>query len=154
MERALHERGRIAYVLDGDNMRFGLSKDLGFSPEDRDENIRRVGEVAKLFTDAGLFVLTAFISPYRKGRDQARESMQEGDFVEVMVDCSIDVCESRDPKGLYRKARAGLIPDFTGVSAPYEAPIRPEIVVHTDKQSAEECAAQVMNFLESNGYFL
>ena len=129
LEKRLLERGVRTYILDGDNIRHGLNKNLGFSPEDRTENIRRIGEVAKLFTDAGLVALTAFISPYRADRDQVRAVMQEGDFVEVFVDCPVEVCEERDVKGLYKKARAGEIKEFTGISAPYEAPEKPELTI-------------------------
>jgi adenylylsulfate kinase len=131
LEKALWERGVRSYVLDGDNVRHGLNKDLGFSPEDRTENIRRIGEVAKLFTEAGVINSTAFISPYRADRDLVREIMNDGDFIEVMVDCDLDECEKRDPKGLYKKARAGEIPEFTGISAPYEAPEKPELTINT-----------------------
>ena len=152
LEERLFERGVRVYVLDGDNIRFGLNKDLGFSPADRTENIRRIGEVAKLFTDAGSLVLTAFISPYRADRDQVRAIMADGDFVEVHVDAALDVCEQRDPKGLYKKARAGQIPEFTGISAPYEAPEKPELVVRTDTQTLDESVDVVLEFLERNGY--
>ena len=138
VEEKLHKMGYLTYVLDGDNIRHGLNSDLGFSPEDREENIRRVGEVAKLFADAGVIVMTAFISPYRKDRRRARRLMDEGRFVEVYCKCGLEVCERRDPKGLYKKAKAGEIDEFTGVSAPYEEPEKPEIVVETDKQSIEE----------------
>lgn len=152
LEKALWERRVHAFVLDGDNIRHGLNKDLGFSPEDRNENIRRIGEVAKLFTTAGVINITAFISPYRKDRDQARALMKPGDFVEVFVDCPVEECERRDPKGHYKKARAGEMRDFTGVSAPYEAPTEPEIVVHTDKQSEAECVATILSYLHSHKY--
>jgi len=151
-ERALVERGRLAYVLDGDNVRHGLNKNLGFSPEDRTENIRRIGEVAKLFTDAGVLVFTSFISPYRADRDAVRALLAEGDFVEVHVDASVETCESRDVKGLYKKARAGEIPEFTGVSAPYEAPERPELVLDTNARSVEESVADLVGYLEGKGY--
>lgn len=151
-ERALAERGRVAYVLDGDNIRHGLNKNLGFSPEDRSENIRRIGEVAKLFTDAGLITLTSFISPYRSDRDAVRAIMQPGDFLEVHVDASLDTCEARDVKGLYKKARAGEIPEFTGISAPYEAPEKPELVLDTNGQSVEQSVARLIGFLEAGGY--
>ena len=151
-ERALVDRGHAAYVLDGDNIRHGLNKNLGFSPEDRTENIRRIGEVAKLMTDAGLFVFTSFISPYRSDRDAVRALMRDGDFIEVYVSAPLDTCEGRDVKGLYKKARAGQIPEFTGISAPYEAPERPELVVHTDRQTVEESVAQVVGYLEAKGY--
>ena len=151
-EQALIQRGRLAYVLDGDNVRHGLNKNLGFSPEDRTENIRRIGEVAKLFTDAGVIVFSSFISPYRADRDAVREIMGAGDFIEVHVDASVETCEGRDVKGLYAKARAGEIPEFTGISAPYEAPEKPELVVDTNGQSVEESVAAVVAYLESGGY--
>jgi adenylylsulfate kinase len=151
-ERALIERGSLAYVLDGDNVRHGLNKNLGFSPEDRTENIRRIGEVAKLFTEAGIIVFTSFISPYRADRDAVRELMGSGDFIEAYVAASLDTCESRDVKGLYQKARAGEIPEFTGISAPYEEPEKPELVIDTNRQSVEESVAQVVAYLEDKGY--
>jgi adenylylsulfate kinase len=151
-EAELVQRGHLAYVLDGDNIRHGLNKNLGFSPEDRSENIRRIGEVAKLFTDAGVIVFSSFISPYRADRDAVRELMDKGDFVEAYVSASLETCEGRDVKGLYQKARAGEIPEFTGISAPYEEPASPELVVDTDKQSIEESVAQVVGFLEEQGY--
>ena len=151
VENALFERQCRTYVLDGDNVRHGLNKDLGFSPADREENIRRIGEVAKLFTQAGVINLTAFISPYRADRDQARNIAEEGTFFEIYVKCALDVCEERDPKGLYKKARAGEIPEFTGISAPYEEPDNPEIVVDTGEQSVEECTAEILNALAGRG---
>ncbi len=151
VEKALLGRGVRAFVLDGDNIRHGLNKNLGFSPSDRTENIRRIGEVAKLFTDAGVVALTAFISPYRADRDQARAVMQPGDFIEVLVDCPLEVCEQRDVKGLYQKARAGQIPEFTGISAPYESPLSPELTIRTHTQPAEESAQQVLSCLEARG---
>jgi len=151
-ERALIERGRLAYVLDGDNIRHGLNRNLGFSPEDRTENIRRIGEVARLFTDAGLIVFSSFISPYRADRDAVRALMPDGDFVEVYVDASLETCESRDVKGLYQKARAGEIPEFTGISAPYEEPERPELVIDTNRQTIEQSVAQVVSYLQDKGY--
>ena len=151
LEKRLLERGVRTYILDGDNIRHGLNKNLGFSPEDRTENIRRIGEVARLFTDAGMVALTAFISPYRADRDQVRSLMAAGDFVEVFVDCPVDVCEQRDVKGLYKKARAGEIKEFTGVSAPYEAPLRPELTIDTSGQSVEESAKQILAYLERQG---
>ncbi len=153
VQGALFERGCQTYVLDGDNVRHGLNKDLGFSPADREENIRRIGEVAKLFADAGVIALTAFISPYRADRDQAR-AISGDSFVEVYVRCDLEVCETRDPKGLYKKARAGLIPEFTGISAPYEAPENPELVVDTSRESLEESATRVIAYLEERGVFL
>lgn len=151
-EAALREQGALTYILDGDNIRQGLNSNLGFSPEDRTENIRRIGEVAKLFTDAGIIVLTAFISPYREDRDQVRDIMAEGDFLEVYVSADVETCEKRDVKGLYAKARAGEIPNFTGISAPYEAPEKPELVVDSAAQSVEESVAQVLGFLQDKGY--
>ena len=151
-EGALIERGHMAYVLDGDNVRHGLNKDLGFSPEDRTENIRRIGEVAKLFTDAGALVFTSFISPYRADRDGVRELFAEGDFIEVYVAATLETCEQRDVKGLYQKARKGEIPEFTGISAPYEEPERPELVLDTNRQSVQESVAQLLGHLEEKGY--
>ncbi len=153
LEKLLLERGRAAYVLDGDNVRHGLNQNLGFSPEDRTENIRRIGEVAKLFTDAGIITLTSFISPYRADRDAVRAIMEPGDFVEVLVDASVETCESRDVKGLYKKARAGEIPEFTGISAPYEAPEKPELVLDTNVQSVEESVGGLIRYLEEKGTF-
>ena len=149
-EKMLHDMGIHTYILDGDNVRMGLNKDLGFAPEDRTENIRRITEVSKLFVDSGSLVLTAFISPYRKDRDNARSVIGDEDFIEVFVSADLSVCESRDPKGLYKKARAGEIKGFTGIDAPYEAPENPELVVHTDRHSIEECAHIVVNYLKNN----
>ncbi|UCE86139.1 MAG: adenylyl-sulfate kinase [Deltaproteobacteria bacterium] len=151
-EKRLLEKGRASYVLDGDNIRHGLNRNLGFSPEDRTENIRRIGEVAKLFTDAGILVLTSFISPYRADRDAVRALMENGDFVEVHVAASLETCERRDVKGLYAKARAGEIPEFTGISAPYEKPLEPELEIDTNERSVDECVDQVMQYLEERGY--
>lgn len=151
-EAALRKQGRLTYILDGDNVRQGLNSNLGFSPEDRSENIRRIGEVSKLFTDAGVIVLTAFISPYREDRDQVREIMAEGDFLEVHVSADVETCEKRDVKGLYKKARSGEIPNFTGISAPYEAPEKPELVMETGAQSVDESVAQLLGFLQDQGY--
>jgi adenylylsulfate kinase len=148
--RALHERGVHTYVLDGDNVRHGLNKDLTFSAEDRVENIRRISEVARLFVDAGLVVMTAFISPYRDDRDRARAIVGDA-FIEVHVDADVAVCESRDPKGLYKKARAGEIGDFTGISAPYEAPEDPELRIDTSAMPLEACVTMVVAYLESRG---
>jgi adenylylsulfate kinase len=152
VDQMLTERGQHCYVLDGDNIRFGLNRDLGFSPEDRNENIRRIGEVAKLFTQAGIINLTAFISPYIADRDRNRQIQEQRDFIEVFVDCPLDVCEKRDPKGLYAKARAGQIPEFTGISAPYEPPLTPEIVLNTADENEEESAQTVVGYLEAGGY--
>ena len=151
-EKALNEIGRLTYILDGDNIRMGLNSNLGFSPDDRTENIRRIGEVSKLFTDAGIIVFSSFISPYRADRDAVREIMGDGDFVEVWVDASVETCEGRDVKGLYKKARAGEIPEFTGISAPYEEPTKPELVVDTNGQTIEDSVAQVVSYLQKNGY--
>jgi adenylylsulfate kinase len=151
-ERALVSKGRLAYVLDGDNIRHGLNKNLGFGPADRTENIRRIGEVAKLFTDAGLIVFTSFISPYRADRDAVRALMRPGDFIEIFVDASVETCEGRDVKGLYKKARAGEIPEFTGISAPYEAPLSPELVLDTNRQTVEESVGAILRHLEDKGY--
>lgn len=151
VERLLIERGVHAYVLDGDNVRHGLCRDLGFSSEDRHENIRRVGEVAKLFTDAGVVVITAFVSPYRADRDEVRALLAPGDFVEVHVAADLATCESRDPKGLYAKARRGEIRDFTGIDAPYEAPNDPELRVDTGAESVDASAARVIAWLEARG---
>jgi len=148
VEQLLHQRKHHTYVLDGDNVRHGLNKNLGFSPTDREENIRRIGEVSKLFADAGTVVMTAFISPYRADREQARALIAEDRFVEVFVECPLDVCEERDTKGLYKKARAGEIKEFTGISAPYEPPLHPEVTVNTAELSLEECAQKVIAFLE------
>jgi len=151
-EKALNEIGRLTYILDGDNVRMGLNSNLGFSPEDRTENIRRIGEVSKLFTDAGLIVFSSFISPYRADRDAVRKIMGEGDFIEVWVDASVETCEGRDVKGLYKKARSGEIPEFTGISAPYEEPTQAELVLDTNSQTIEESVTQVVSFLQKNGY--
>ncbi len=152
VDQILAERGHHCCVLDGDNIRHGLNRDLGFSPEDRNENIRRIGEVAKLFTQHGVIALTAFISPYRSDRDRNRAINEAGDFVEVFVDCPLEVCEQRDPRGLYAKAREGKIPEFTGISAPYEAPLAAEVVLRTDRESEQESAATVVAYLEQHGY--
>ncbi|MBN1434842.1 adenylyl-sulfate kinase [Candidatus Fermentibacterales bacterium] len=147
----LHDSGVLTAVLDGDNIRHGLNRDLGFSPEDRQENIRRIGEVARLLTGIGIVNFVAFISPYRKDRDLARSIQEQDDFIEVYVDAPLEVAEQRDPKGLYAKARAGEIPSFTGISAPYEEPLAPEIHLHTEKQDPEECARQIIEALRERG---
>jgi adenylylsulfate kinase len=149
--RILHARGIRTAVLDGDNIRHGLNSDLGFSPEDRTENIRRIAQVAKLFTGCGIINLVAFISPYRSDRDNARSIQNPGDFLEIFVDAPLEVVEERDPKGLYKKARAGVIPGFTGISAPYEAPMAPEVHLHTHQQTPEESAMEVVSRLEEMG---
>ncbi|EJL46303.1 putative adenylyl-sulfate kinase [Brevibacillus agri] len=151
VEQELHQRGLASYVLDGDNIRHGLNKGLGFGEEDRKENIRRIGEVAKLFVDAGVIVLTAFISPYRSDRELARSLVEAGEFIEVYVKCPLEECERRDVKGLYEKARRGEIGQFTGISAPYEEPLQPEIVVESSEQTIEESVAAVLAYLEQAG---
>jgi len=148
LERELFNLGLHTYVLDGDNIRHGLSANLGFSPDDRTENIRRVSEVAKIFADAGVLVITAFISPYRDDRRMARSILQRGEFVEVFVNAPVEVCEQRDPKGLYKKARTGEIQHFTGISAPYEPPEKPELAIHTDRQSVSESVTQIIDYLK------
>lgn len=148
LEKRLAERGNKTYILDGDNVRHGLNKNLGFSPEDRTENIRRIGEVAKLFTEAGLIAITAFISPYRADRDQVRTIMPAGDFIEIHVDCPVEVCEQRDVKGLYKKARAGEIKEFTGISAPYEAPAKAELTLKTNELALEKSVDAILTYLE------
>ena len=152
LEHALIENRHQAYILDGDNIRHGLNKNLGFSPEDRTENIRRIGEVAKLFTDAGIITITAFISPYREDRDAVRKLLNNGEFIEVYVKCPLDVCEERDTKGLYKKARAGEVKDFTGISSPYEEPLNPELTIDSSKLTVEESTRIVLNYLEEKGY--
>ena len=148
---ALFERGLATYVLDGDNVRHGLCKDLGFSDADREENIRRIGEVAKLFLDAGVIVLTAFVSPFRADRDKARDLVEAGDFFEIFCAADLDVCESRDPKGLYAKARSGAIKEFTGISSPYEAPDTPELKIDTGAQDLAESVNVVIKALQDKG---
>jgi adenylylsulfate kinase len=155
LERELFLQKKATYVLDGDNVRHGLCKDLGFTSADRQENIRRIGEVCKLFTDAGLIVLAAFVSPYKEDRDQVRSLLNNGetyDFIEIYVKASIETCEQRDPKGLYKKARAGEIPNFTGISSPFEEPINPEVLLNTGDESAEDCVATLMKYLKDNNY--
>jgi len=152
LEHALVENRRQAYILDGDNIRHGLNKNLGFSPEDRTENIRRIGEVAKLFTDAGIITIAAFISPYREDRDAVRKLLNNGEFIEVYVKCPLDVCEERDTKGLYKKARAGEVNDFTGVSSPYEEPLNPEMTIDSSKLAVEKSTRTILNYLGEKGY--
>lgn len=151
LEKKLITLGTRTYILDGDNVRMGLCKDLGFSEEDRGENIRRIGEVSKLFVDAGCIVLSAFVSPYIKDRDAVRELVEEGEFVEVFVDAPLEVCEERDVKGLYKKAREGIIKGFTGIDDPYEAPLNPEITIDTSKLSLDEGVNVVFDYLEKKG---
>jgi len=151
VEKRLYERGYITYILDGDNIRHGLNRNLGFSPEDRQENIRRIGEVAHLFSQAGIINMTAFISPYRADRKKAQDLAKEGEFIEIFCRCSLDACEKRDKKGLYKKARAGEVPEFTGISAPYEEPANPEITIETDKETIEQGVEKIISHLEKNG---
>ena len=153
LDEKLYLRGCHSYVLDGDNIRHGLNKNLGFSAEDRAENIRRIGEVGKLFADAGVIAITCFISPYRADRDAARALVPPGSFVEIFVDCPIEVCEERDPKGLYKKARAGQIKGFTGIDDPYEPPTKPELRLQAATKTAETLADDVMGYLDSIGAF-
>ncbi len=150
LDHQLFKRGVNSYVLDGDNVRHGLNKDLGFSPEDRVENIRRIGEVAKLLAGAGFVVITAFISPYRADRELVRELLEPGEFIEVFVDCPLEVCEERDTKGLYKKARAGEIPEFTGISAPYEAPDNGELTIDAGQGTPADCAERLVTYLEES----
>jgi len=152
LEHALIENKHQAYILDGDNIRHGLNKNLGFSPEDRTENIRRIGEVARLFTEANIITIAAFVSPYREDRDNVRKLLGHGEFVEIYVKCSLEVCETRDTKGLYKKARAGEVKDFTGISAPYEEPLNPELTIDSSMLSVEESTRSILNYLEAKGY--
>ncbi|MBL7923364.1 MAG: adenylyl-sulfate kinase [Bacteroidia bacterium] len=146
VEQELFEQGYKTYLLDGDNIRHGLNSNIDFTEEGRRENIRRIGEVAKLFVDAGIIVLTAFISPFREDRERVRTLLAEGEFVEIHVDCPLEICEQRDVKGLYARARRGEIPNFTGISSPFEAPLQPEITVHTDRNDLETCVNQILSF--------
>ena len=153
LEEVLLDRGKLVYRLDGDNIRMGINKNLGFSAEDRRENIRRIGEIAKLFVDAGIITLTSFISPYREDRDRVRRLHADSgmDFIEVFVDCPLAVAETRDPKGLYKKARAGEIKNFTGIDDPYESPEAPELILPSDKLTLEEEVDLLIRFLEQRG---
>lgn len=151
VDHLLHQRGAHTFVLDGDNVRHGLNKNLGFSAEDRAENIRRIGEVSKLFADAGIITLTAFISPYRADRDAVRELLEPGQFHEIFVDASLETCEARDPKGLYKKARAGEIKGFTGIDDPYEAPSSPELTLDSNTKDVDALAAEVVAYLDEKG---
>lgn len=152
LEKALFERKKHAFRLDGDNVRHGLNKNLGFSPEDRQENIGRIGEVSKLMVDAGLITITAFISPYREDRDNVRAMLDDDEFIEIYTQCSVEECERRDPKGLYKKARTGEIPEFTGISAPYEEPRNPEITIDTEQLDVKDAVTQILNYLEEHQY--
>jgi len=148
LEEQLHDYGARTYVLDGDNVRMGLCKDLGFSEQDRIENIRRIGEMSRIMMDAGLIVMTAFISPFRRDRRIVRGLVDDGDFIEIFCDTPLSVCESRDIKGLYKKARVGEIPEFTGISSPYETPEQPELIVQSGNSTVEECVGEIISFLK------
>ncbi len=148
VEEMLNERGFLTYILDGDNIRNGLNKNLGFSDEDRTENIRRTGEVAKLFLDAGVIVIAAFISPFRSDRDMVRSLVSKGDFIEIFINCPLEICELRDPKGLYKKARAGEIKDFTGIDSPFEIPNRPDIEIRSDQMGVEQAAEKIIRLIK------
>nr|WP_263326762.1 adenylyl-sulfate kinase [Neobacillus sp. Marseille-Q6967] len=148
VDQALYRENRKSYVLDGDNIRHGLNRDLSFGAEDRKENIRRIGEVAKLFVDSGQIVCTAFISPFVEDRELVRRMFEDGEFIEIYCNCPIEVCENRDPKGLYKKARKGEISNFTGISSPYEAPIRPEIIIESHKTTIEQATRQILSYLK------
>ncbi|MCI4624409.1 MAG: adenylyl-sulfate kinase [Candidatus Magnetoovum sp. WYHC-5] len=150
VDELLFENGIHAYVLDGDNIRHGLNNNLGFSPQDRKENIRRIGEVAKLFVDAGIIVMAAFISPYREDRDAVREIFTNGEFFEIYLKCPVEICEQRDPKGNYKKARQGVIKNYTGISAPYEEPLHPELIIDTDKYSVDDSVRVILDCLIKN----
>lgn len=152
VDHTLFENDNHSFVLDGDNVRHGLNKDLGFSDADRVENIRRIGEVAKLFVESGQIVLTAFISPFIADRDIVRNMFSEGEFIEVYVKCPLEKCEARDPKGLYKKARQGIIPDFTGISSPYEAPINPDLIIETDARSIDDATKEIIQHLISKQF--
>lgn len=151
LEERLHQQNCRTFVFDGDNVRHGLCGDLAFSNEDRQENIRRVGEMAKLFIESGVIALTAFISPFRADRRRVRDLVPEGDFIEIYCKCPLEICEARDVKGLYKRARAGEIKDFTGISSPYEVPERAELTVNTGELPLDECVAQVIEFLQERG---
>lgn len=146
----LNESGKATYLLDGDNIRLGINSDLGFSMEERSENIRRIGEIGKLFVDAGLITIASFISPLKENREMVRASLGN-DFIEIFVDCPLEECEKRDPKNLYKKARLGVIKEFTGITSPYEKPENPEIVINTDKQSLDECVDKILDYLKCLG---
>jgi len=151
VEDHLHKLDIKTFVLDGDNIRQGLCKDLGFSDADRTENIRRIGEVSKLMLDAGVVVMTAFISPFRKDRQLVRDLVKQGDFIEIYCQAPLAICEERDPKGLYKKARAGQIPEFTGISSPYEEPEQPELVIQSGDKTISDCTDEIIQFLEQSG---
>ncbi len=146
LEQRLHDKGKLTYLLDGDNVRHGLNKDLGFSCEDRIENVRRIAEISKLFVDAGIITIATFISPFLEEREKVKRLLGD-DFKEIYVDCPLEICENRDPKGIYKKARQGIIKDFTGIDSPYEKPLNPDMVIHTSVNSLEECTSQIINYL-------
>ena len=146
LEQKLHDKGKLTYLLDGDNVRHGLNKDLGFSSGDRIENIRRIAEISKLFVDAGIITIATFISPFIQEREKVKALLGD-DFKEIYVECPLEICETRDPKGIYKKARQGTIKDFTGIGSPYEKPLKPEITIHTNVNSLEECTSQIINYL-------
>jgi adenylylsulfate kinase len=152
VEEQLHQMGCRTFVFDGDNVRHGLCKDLEFSKKDRKENIRRIGEMCNLFIEAGVIALTAFISPFQEDRDAIRKIVQDGDFIEVYCKCSLEICEKRDIKGIYAKARRGEIQEFTGISSPYEVPLNPEIIIDTGNGPLEECASKVIEYLQNNKF--
>jgi adenylylsulfate kinase len=151
VEKRLYQQGCTTYSLDGDNVRYGLCSDLSFSPEDRKENVRRISEMVKLFVDAGLIVLTAFISPFKKDREKVKTLLGQENIIEVYIDCPVDVCAQRDKKGIYEKAKAGIIKEFTGISSPYEPPDRPDLIIHSDQMKADEAAQKVMEVIQSRG---
>lgn len=153
VEVELNRLNKHTYLLDGDNIRLGLNKGLSFSDEDRVENIRRIGEVSKLFVDAGIIVLSAFISPFQKDRELVRNLVKKDEFIEIFIDTPLEVCESRDPKGLYKKARSGKIPNFTGISSPYEEPKNAEIVIKNDNLSVKKATQSIIDYLQIKGYF-
>ena len=146
VEQALHQQGYKTYLLDGDNIRHGLNSNIDFSESGRKENIRRIGEVAKLFLDAGIIVISAFISPFREDRETVRNLLKEGEFIEIHVDCPLEICEQRDVKGLYAKARRGEIPNFTGISSPFEIPTHPEITIHTDHEKLDDSVNKILSY--------
>lgn len=152
LAQRLHNSGKLVYILDGDNIRSGLNKDLGFSDNDRKENIRRIAEVAKLFADAGVIVITSFISPFAEERESAKTIIGNSEFIEIYISTPLDVCESRDPKGLYKKARAGQIPQFTGIDSPYEPPTAPTLTIETNSHTVSECAQQIKDYLTQNNW--
>ncbi|MDQ0232505.1 adenylyl-sulfate kinase [Metabacillus malikii] len=152
VEKKLHVSGHSTYILDGDNIRKGINNNLDFTEEDRKENVRRVAEISKLFVDAGIIVLTSVISPFQADRESARKKVENNEFIEIYIKCPIEECEKRDPKGLYKKARSGLINGFTGINSPYEEPLNPELTINSMKRTPEECAEVIINYLKDNQY--